>query len=99
MIVTLVAKNPQAPQNIVRFDHTTGEYVNVKLSESMIDHLEIESTCLHKDSAEAKKQMQGGGGSKNGRLRAVMFHFFYIFGIRGGINNILRGKKQNFLYK
>ena len=32
----------------------------------MIDHLEIESTCLHKDSAEARKQMKDGGGASNG---------------------------------
>ena len=33
----------------------------------MIDHLEIESTVLHKESEEAKLQMQREGASKLGR--------------------------------
>lgn len=65
VVITLTAKNPQAPVNVVRFDHTTGEYLNIKLVETMIDHLEIESTCLHKDSAEAKKQIQRDGGVRS----------------------------------
>ena len=35
--------------------------------EWMIDHLEIESTVLHKESEEAKLQMQREGASKLGR--------------------------------
>ena len=69
MVITLTAKNPQAPQNVVRFDHTVGEYVHVKLVESMIDHLEIESACLHKESAEGKRQMQAEGGARDGKSR------------------------------
>ena len=42
VVITLQARNPQAPQNIVRFDHTCGEYISIKLGETMIDHLEIE---------------------------------------------------------
>ena len=42
VVITLQAKNPQAPQNIVRFDYTVGEYIPIKLGETMIDHLEIE---------------------------------------------------------
>ena len=68
VIITLVAKNPKAPQNKIRFDHTKGEYVEIKLVERMIDHLEIESTCIHKDSAEGKKQMQIMGGAPIGQL-------------------------------
>ena len=58
VVITLVAKNPQAPHNKIRFDHTTGTYISQKLVESMIDHLEIESTCIHKDSEEGKKQLK-----------------------------------------
>ena len=54
MVITLTAKNNQAPQNIIRFDHTVGEFVTVKLAEAMIDHLEIESTSIHKDSEEGQ---------------------------------------------
>ncbi len=39
VVITLTAKNPRAPRNVVRFDHTNGEYVAVKLGETMIDHL------------------------------------------------------------
>ncbi len=67
VVITLTAKNPQAPRNIVRFDHTVGEYTSIKLNETMIDHLEIESTCLHKESPEAKVQIEAHGGHfKNG---------------------------------
>ena len=68
VIITLVAKNPKAPQNKIRFDHTKGEYVEIKLVERMIDHLEIESTMIHKDSAEGKKQMQIMGGAPLGQF-------------------------------
>ncbi len=70
VVITLTAKNPQAPRNTVRFDYTTGEYVSVKLNETMIDHLEIESTCLHKESQEAKAQIEAHGGHfKNGAMQ------------------------------
>ena len=62
VVITLVAKNPQAPHNKIRFDHTTGTYITQKLVESMIDHLEIESTCAHKDSEEGKKQLKATEG-------------------------------------
>ena len=66
VVITLVAKNPQAPKTKIRFDHTAGEFISIKVVESMIDHLEIESTCLHKDSDEAQKQMQIEDGIKEG---------------------------------
>jgi hypothetical protein len=66
VVITLTAKNPQAPQNIVRFDHTTGEFVTIKLAEAMIDHLEIESTSVHKESEEGQKQMTTEGKYKDG---------------------------------
>ena len=65
-MITLTAKNPQAPHGIVRFDYTNGEFVPVRRIETMIDHLEIESTCLHKDSHEAQEQLQTDGGVKEG---------------------------------
>ena len=66
MVITLTAKNPQAPHSIVRFDYTNGEYVSVRRVETMIEHLEIESTSLHKDSHEAQEQLQIDGGVKEG---------------------------------
>ena len=66
VVITLTAKNPQAPHAIVRFDYTNGEFVPTRKIETMIDHLEIESTCLHKDSHEAQEQLQTDGGVKEG---------------------------------
>ena len=76
-MITLTAKNPQAPQNIIRFDHTTGEFVTVKLAEQMIDHLEIESTSILRDSEEGKKQLQiSGEVKKEGNI--LLFSFFFL---------------------
>jgi hypothetical protein len=50
----------------LRFDYTVGEYLTVKFVESMIDHIEIESTSLHKDSQEAQDQLQVDGILKEG---------------------------------
>ena len=58
VVITLAAKNPQAPHNKIRFDHTTGTFITQKLAETMIDHLEIESLCIHKDSEEGRKQLK-----------------------------------------
>ena len=58
VVITLVAKNPQAAKNKVRFQQNTGKYVEIKLIERMIDHLNIESTILHKESEEAKRQFR-----------------------------------------
>ena len=80
-MITLTAKNPQAPQNIIRFDHTTGEFVTVKLAEQMIDHLEIESTSILRDSEEGKKQLQiSGEVKKEGNIFSIiiLFYFFEI---------------------
>ena len=73
VVITLTAKNPQAPQNIIRFDHTIGEYVTVKLAESMIDHLEIESTSIHKDSDEGQKQLMNEGKKQDGKREKTPF--------------------------
>ena len=67
----MVAKNPQAPKNKIRFDHTTGTFVEIKLVERMIDHLNIDSTVIHKDSLEAKKQIQLEEGEGKGKHRKL----------------------------
>ena len=72
VVITLTAKNSQAPQNIIRFDHTTGEFSTVKLAESMIDHLEIESTSIHRDSDEGVKQLNEGRTEKG--INLFLFH-------------------------
>lgn len=66
MVITLTAKNPQANTGLCRFDYTSGEYVSIKHVEAMIDHLDIESTSLHKDSQEAQDQLQIDGTIKEG---------------------------------
>jgi len=42
----------------------------VKFIEYMIDHLEIESTSLHKDSHEALEQLQMDGAVRDGKWRS-----------------------------
>ena len=45
----------------------------------MIDHLEIESTVLHKDSEEAQAQMQREGTNKIGEFNIEDIKLFYSF--------------------
>jgi hypothetical protein len=56
----------QSSYNASRFDYTACEYVSIRRVETMIEHMEIESTCLHKDSHEAQEQLQTDGGVKEG---------------------------------
>ena len=63
VIITLTAKNPQALKDVIRFNGITKKFVTIKLVESMIDHLNIESTILHRNSEEAKKQLELEAGS------------------------------------
>ena len=56
--IYLTAKNPQAPRRKIQFDHDTRSFVRLKDIKTMIDHLEIESTCIHKKSPEAKTQIK-----------------------------------------
>ena len=91
VVITLTAKNPQMPQNIVRFDYTVGEYMNIKLVETMIDHLEIESTCLHKDSPEGKKQIQADGGLRNGKHFEIIIPTFHLHRYKKHGINITEG--------
>ena len=44
----------------------------------MIDHLEIESTSLHKDSHEAQEQLQIDGGVKEGNLKFDYFELIRV---------------------
>ena len=46
----------------------TGWINDICFREWMIDHLEIESTVLHKESEEAKVQLQREGANKLGKL-------------------------------
>ena len=62
VIITLSAKDPQAPKDLIRYNGITREFVTIKLVECMIDHLKIQSTILHKNSEEAKKQLELEGG-------------------------------------
>lgn len=77
-MITLVARNPQAPKNKVRFDNNMGEFVHIKPGETMISHLEIESTVIHRDSEEAMKQIQIEDVSKDvgfkGLSKKIMKH-------------------------
>ena len=77
VVITLVAKNPQAPHNKIRFDHTTGTFITQKLVETMIDHLEIESSCVHKDSDEAKKQVKVTEDSTEGMF-SIQFLLLWV---------------------
>ena len=46
---------------------------DLKISrEWMIDHLEIESTVLHKDSEEAQIQLQKEGANKLGQYLVIL---------------------------
>ena len=72
VVISLCSKDPQACKGVVRFDYTKGEYVPVKLTEWMIDHLEVESAVLHKDSEEAQIQMQREGANKLGKYFPII---------------------------
>ena len=50
----------QALRNVVKFDHKSGEFIRIKLNETIIEHLDIQSTILHVDSEEAKIQLKEG---------------------------------------
>ena len=58
MIITLTGKDPQAPKNLIRYNGIKREFVTIKLAEKMIDHLNIESSILHKNTEEAKRQLE-----------------------------------------
>ena len=53
------------PSNYVkyhsRWDHRCGEFTQIPFKESMIDHLEIESTIIFADSKEGQEQIKKYG--------------------------------------
>ena len=78
-MIQLTAVDPQAPKNKVIFDHVTGSYVTIKLVDQMIDHLEIESTIIHKDSEEAKQQLQQRKDSLECKINRSLLHVRPLF--------------------
>ena len=57
-MIRLTSKDPQRQKNVVRFSHSMGEFADVRLSEFMIDHLELESTSILRDSEEGQAQLE-----------------------------------------
>ena len=43
---------------LIYFSILKFRYAKIKLTDRMIDHMDIESTCVHKDSEEAQLQLQ-----------------------------------------
>ena len=58
MVISLTSKDPNTSSSQVRWDHTAGEFLGIQLCESLIDHLDIESIILHKDTEEARDQVR-----------------------------------------
>ena len=56
----------------------TGSFVRSKISEKMINHLEIASIALHKDSDEAKIQIQKEEGTFEGMIRKYYIFWLYL---------------------
>ena len=57
IVISLTSKDPNISTSLVRWDHMMGEFMGVHLSETLIDHLDIESCILHINSEEARIQM------------------------------------------
>ncbi len=58
MVISLTSRDPNISSSQVRWDHTGGEFLGVQLCESLIDHLDIESIILHRDTEEARAQVR-----------------------------------------
>ena len=58
MVISLTSRDPNTSSSQVRWDHTAGEFLGVQLCESLIDHLDIESIILHRDTEEARNQVR-----------------------------------------
>ena len=56
----------------------TGSFVRSKISEKMINHLEIASIALHKDSDEAKIQIQKEEGTFEGLIGKYFIFWLYF---------------------
>ena len=60
VFIQLTAKNPQAHKRKIQFDFETGTFISIKAIDFMIDHMDIESICLHRNSSQARQQEQQG---------------------------------------
>ena len=52
-------------------------FVRIKLTDKMIDHMDIESTCIHKDSEEAQLQLQMDSNA-TGNLKKIKILWYDI---------------------
>ncbi|XP_063227118.1 dynein intermediate chain 2, ciliary [Bacillus rossius redtenbacheri] len=59
----LTANNPHLQDNMVQYSFKEGSFVPVVPSTHEIVLLHVEGVCLHKDSEEAKQQLNAEGGS------------------------------------
>ena len=75
MVIRLTSKDPQRQKNVVRFSYCMGEFADVRLSEFMIDHLELESTSILRDSEEGQAQLEKErmlrGASKTKKMSTI----------------------------
>lgn len=55
----LVTSDPQLPDSLVEFSFKDRKYVPVTYHEHNIKLVEIEGTCLHAETPEAKEQLVG----------------------------------------
>ncbi|KAG8284801.1 cytoplasmic dynein with WD40 domain [Homalodisca vitripennis] len=58
----LTTNNPQLPDGLVEYSYKERAFVMTPLPPQMITLLEVEGTCLHKESPEAIEQMEQEGG-------------------------------------
>ena len=77
VLIRLDTKNPQAPKNKVIFSHETGSFIRMRLKTKMIDHMNIVSTILHKESEEAKQQMRETEESVNSMITVYDIYIYY----------------------
>ena len=56
-MIRLTSRDPQRQKNVVRFSHCMGEFMEARLSEFIIDHLNLESTSIHRESEEGQEQL------------------------------------------
>merc|ERR1719239_909376 len=57
----LTANNPHAPQNIVRYSFKERQYKQTSSVDQLAVHFALDGNLLHKDSEEAKKQLNRSG--------------------------------------
>ena len=57
VVIRLTSRDPQRQKNVVRFSHSMGEFMEARLSEFIIDHLNLESPSIHRESEEGQEQL------------------------------------------